>query len=108
MSKGDNTYGSRSTPDGALTNWGQWDRVRSDGVTRDYGLLMTDGLSKRECDVLTCLQKGLSNKEIGLFLGISPRTVQKHLQRVFQHLGVESRVEAIVVMQRSPSRRDSV
>jgi len=62
---------------------------------------MIESLSKRECDVLSCLQKGLSNKEIGMVLGISPRTVQKHLQRVYQRLGVESRVEAVVIMQRS-------
>ncbi len=61
---------------------------------------MIDGLSKRECDVLSCLQKGLSNKEIGIVLGISPRTVQKHLQRIYQRLGVESRVEALVITHR--------
>jgi DNA-binding CsgD family transcriptional regulator len=38
----------------------------------------------------------LSNKEIGLALSISPRTVQKHLQRVYQHLGVQTRVEALI------------
>ncbi|MBH0200526.1 MAG: response regulator transcription factor [Nitrospira sp.] len=38
----------------------------------------------------------LSNKEICLALSISPRMVQKHLQRVCQHLGVQTRVEAIV------------
>lgn len=54
------------------------------------------GLSKREKAVLGCLMKGLSNKEIGVALGISHRTVQKHLQRVYYHLGVDTRVEAIV------------
>jgi DNA-binding CsgD family transcriptional regulator len=57
---------------------------------------MSDDLSKREREVLSWLQHGLSNKEIGLALSISPRTVQKHLQRVYQHLGVQTRVEAIV------------
>jgi DNA-binding transcriptional ArsR family regulator len=51
---------------------------------------MSDGLSKRELEVLSRLQHGLSNKEIGLALSISPRTVQKHLQRVYQHLGVQA------------------
>ena len=51
--------------------------------------------------MLACLQEGLSNKEIGLMLGISPRTVQKHLQRVYYHLGVKSRTEAILVSLRS-------
>lgn len=40
---------------------------------------MSDGLSKRELEVLSRLHHGLSNKEIGLALSISPRTVQKHL-----------------------------
>lgn len=57
---------------------------------------MSDGLSAREQAVLGWLRQGLSNKQIGLALGISPRTVQKHLQRVYQHLGVRTRAEAIV------------
>jgi len=57
-----------------------------------------DGLSRRERTVLTQLQQGMSNKEISLALGISPRTVQKHLQRIYYHLGVQTRVEAIVWM----------
>lgn len=57
---------------------------------------MGDGLSNREQIVLGWLLQGFSNKRIALALGISPRTVQKHLQRVYQHLGVETRTEAIV------------
>ncbi|MCS6288037.1 MAG: helix-turn-helix transcriptional regulator [Nitrospira sp.] len=59
---------------------------------------MSDGLSKREQAVLSWLGHGLSNKEIGLALSISHRTVQKHLQRIYQHLGVQTRAEAIVRM----------
>ena len=59
---------------------------------------MNDGLSKREHEVLSWLQLGLSNKEIALALGISPRTVQKHLQRVYQCLQVHTRAELIVRM----------
>ena len=68
---------------------------RAEGVAT-----MSDGLSEREHAVLSWLQHGLSNKEIGLALSISPRTVQKHLQRVYQHLGVQTRAEAIVHMRR--------
>jgi DNA-binding NarL/FixJ family response regulator len=57
---------------------------------------MEGGLSKREQAVLSWLEKGLSNKEIAGALDISPRTVQKHLQRIYQHLGVQTRAEAIV------------
>ena len=55
-----------------------------------------DGLSQRETTVLDWLRQGLSNKEIALAMGISPRTVQKHLQRIYHHLGVQTRAEAIV------------
>ncbi len=55
-----------------------------------------DGLSKREREVLTCLLDGMSTKEIGDTLAISPRTVQKHLTRIYAHLDVSSRAEAIV------------
>lgn len=61
---------------------------------------MSDGLSEREQAVLSWLRQGMSNKEIALALSISPRTVQKHLQRVYQHLGVRTRAEAIVRMRR--------
>jgi len=61
---------------------------------------MLDGLSNREGEVLSWLQQGMSNKEIALALSISPRTVQKHLQRIYVHLDVSTRVEAIVRMRR--------
>lgn len=61
---------------------------------------MGDGLSKRESEVLSWLQQGMSNKEIALALEVSPRTIQKHLQRVYLHLDVHTRAEAIVQMRR--------
>jgi DNA-binding NarL/FixJ family response regulator len=57
---------------------------------------MRDGLSKREGEVLSWLQQGMSNKEIALALEVSPRTIQKHLQRIYLHLDVHTRAEAIV------------
>jgi len=61
---------------------------------------MRDGLSKREGEVLSWLQQGMSNKEIAIALEVSPRTVQKHLQRIYLHLDVHTRGEAIVRMRR--------
>jgi DNA-binding NarL/FixJ family response regulator len=66
---------------------------------------MGEGLSSREKAVLSYLCEGFSNKEIALALEISPRTVQKHLERVYQVLGVESRAEAIVYMHRNNNGR---
>jgi DNA-binding NarL/FixJ family response regulator len=59
---------------------------------------MRDGLSKRESEVLAWLRQGMSNKEIALALEVSPRTIQKHLQRIYLHLDVHTRAEAIVRM----------
>lgn len=55
-------------------------------------------LTPRELMVLTLLREGKSNKEIGASLGISTRTVQKHLQRIYSHLRVKTRAEAIVTL----------
>jgi DNA-binding CsgD family transcriptional regulator len=38
--------------------------------------------------------KGKTNKDIGDILGSSPRTVHKHLEHVFEKLGVETRTAA--------------
>jgi DNA-binding CsgD family transcriptional regulator len=51
-------------------------------------------LTKREIEVFQWLAAGKSNKDIGTILAISPRTVEKHLERIFQYLGVETRTAA--------------
>ena len=51
-------------------------------------------LTPREAEVLAWVAQGKSNNMIGSILGISPRTVQKHLERTFHKLGVESRTAA--------------
>ena len=51
-------------------------------------------LSKRERDVVRCLVgAGLSNREISQNLGISDHTVKNYMLRIFDKLGVSSRVE---------------
>jgi ATP/maltotriose-dependent transcriptional regulator MalT len=52
------------------------------------------GLSSRETDVLSLVAEGRSNEEIATLLMISRRTVQKHLEHIFQKLGVETRTAA--------------
>ena len=51
-------------------------------------------LTSREAEVLLWIARGKSNKDISSVLGISPRTVDKHLEQVFQKLGVENRASA--------------
>jgi DNA-binding NarL/FixJ family response regulator len=53
-------------------------------------------LTDRETEVLRLAARGHRNREIARELGVSPRTVQVHLQRVFRKLGVASRTEAVV------------
>jgi DNA-binding CsgD family transcriptional regulator len=55
------------------------------------------GLTRRESDVLLWVTRGKSNEEIGLILGISLRTVKKHLEQLFRKLDVESRTAAAMV-----------
>lgn len=51
-------------------------------------------LTSREADVLLWIANGKTNREIGLILNMSPRTVNKHLEQVFRKLGVENRTAA--------------
>ncbi len=53
-------------------------------------------LTEREVEVLRLAARGLSNKQIGARLGLSARTVQVHLGRIFRKLRVASRTEAVI------------
>jgi DNA-binding NarL/FixJ family response regulator len=55
------------------------------------------GLTSRELEVLKLVVEGRTNQEAGLALGISDKTIEKHLESVFGKLGVSSRVEAAVL-----------
>ena len=60
------------------------------------GALQGLGLTDREAEVLAWVAQGKTNREIGTILSMSSRTVQKHLEHVFEKLGVESRTAAIL------------
>lgn len=55
---------------------------------------VTCGLSDRELEILTYVVKGSSNREIGLALFISEKTVKNHLSSIFRKLEVEDRTQA--------------
>jgi len=56
--------------------------------------LATAALTPRETEVLSWVAKGKTNRDVGDILGMSPRTVNKHLEHVFEKLGVETRAAA--------------
>ena len=82
-------------------------RVVPDRKRREYLLLIDEmrpdaapeldgiGLSPRESEVLSWVARGKTNADIAAILVISPRTVQKHLEHVFEKLGVETRTAAV-------------
>ena len=52
------------------------------------------GISAREREVLALLAQGLTDREIGERLGISPRTVETHVGSLLSKLGVRNRAQA--------------
>jgi len=62
-----------------------------------------NGLTPREAEVLLWVSYGKSNRMISEILGISPRTVNKHLEQVFKKLGVETRAAAAALAVRAVS-----
>ena len=58
-------------------------------------------LTDREAEVLLWISRGKANREISEILGISPRTVNKHLEQVFTKMGVENRASAAAAAVRS-------
>lgn len=65
----------------------------------------TQQLSARESELLALLAEGLSNKEIGVRLHISPATVRTHLMHIYEKLHVRCRTEAAAkyLRQRHPA-----
>ncbi|MBC7482669.1 MAG: response regulator transcription factor [Rhizobacter sp.] len=62
------------------------------------------GLTGRESEVLYWVAYGKINRDVGEILGMSPRTVDKHLQHVFEKLNVETRTAAAsMVLKHVPS-----
>jgi two-component system, NarL family, nitrate/nitrite response regulator NarL len=53
-------------------------------------------LSVREADVVRCVAEGLTNREIAQRLRLTEHTVKNYLFRIFDKLGVSSRVEVVL------------
>lgn len=52
-------------------------------------------LTRRQREIMDWIAEGKTSGEAAIILGISPRTVEKHLEAVFQRLGVENRIAAM-------------
>jgi DNA-binding NarL/FixJ family response regulator len=59
-------------------------------------------LSTRQRDILELLQQGCSNQDIALRLGLSTKTVENHLTRLYRQLGVSNRLEAVAYAMNKP------
>jgi len=63
--------------------------------------LLQAALTPRETEVLTWLARGKTNRDIAEILGMSHRTVNKHLEHIFEKLGVETRAAAAALATRA-------
>jgi DNA-binding NarL/FixJ family response regulator len=74
--------------------------VRRDPEARE-NRIESAALTPRETEVLSWVAKGKTNRDIAEILGMSPRTVNKHLEHVFEKLGVETRAAAAALASRT-------
>lgn len=58
-------------------------------------VLLPNPLTQREMDVLQWVACGKTNRDVAEILGMSPRTVNKHLEHIYEKLGVETRTAAV-------------
>ena len=64
-------------------------------------------LSKRELEVVWALAEGLTNREIAEQLKLSPHTIKNYLFRIFDKLGVSSRIELLFMALSQPVLADA-
>jgi DNA-binding NarL/FixJ family response regulator len=76
----------------------QWIEDQMEGARRSYSEPGSPfhPLSEREMEVLSCVVRGMSNKEIATLLGISHQTVKNHVTAILRKFGVEDRTQAVV------------
>jgi DNA-binding CsgD family transcriptional regulator len=68
-------------------------------------LAQDHGLTDAECRTMQLVVRGLTNKEIGLVLGISPNTVRNQLAACFSKLDVSTRTEAGYILSGTTEKR---
>ena len=74
-------------------------RIASDDADNQVSILRRQyAVTTREAEVLLWIAQGKSNRDIGEILSLSPRTVNKHLEQIYQKLGVENRASAAIAV----------
>ncbi len=81
--------------EGEVKDWlfGQYRQVATPGIVDDTRFVP---LSTREMEILQCVVRGSSNKEIAHSLQISQQTVKNHISSILRKLDVKDRTEAAV------------
>ena len=65
-------------------------------------LFIKHNISERECDIVKCILKGFTNKEISLELCISVETVKTHVKNILKKCKISSRLELIRLFSNTP------
>lgn len=93
VNKGNFVYHDRIIP---AKDFGQYIQTQSAQIPAQSvrGKEVSQTLSSREMQVLLCLTKGMSNKEIALDLDISQQTVKNHVTAILRKLSVADRTQA--------------
>jgi DNA-binding NarL/FixJ family response regulator len=95
VADGNFVFGSRVFSRRELDDWlaGQ-----TEGARRSYSEPGNPfhPLSDREMEVLTCVVRGMSNKEIATLLKISHQTVKNHVTSILRKFGVDDRTQAVI------------
>lgn len=79
--------------------------AKDSGTTTPLEFSRDLGLTSREGEVLSWLSKGKTNRDIAQILGLSPRTVDKHLEQIYSKLGVENRTAAAAIAVNATHRK---
>jgi DNA-binding CsgD family transcriptional regulator len=64
-------------------------------------------LSQRQREVMTLMSRGARNAEIAAILHVTEKTVKNHINRIFRELGVDGRVEAVLLWQRLQAQAEA-
>ena len=72
----------------------------SAGIASEAATSAGLALTVREAEVMAWVARGKTNRDVAEILGMSPRTVNKHLEHIYEKLGVETRTAAAAAAQR--------